>query len=872
MRKVTEFGSIIFVHGLGSNPDTTWLAKASLSEESTPGRQQFMNWVSDFLPEDLQASQRDIRMFFYNYDSYWKKDAVRSRLMTLGNELLEDIHGKIIVSETALIQAQMSQRSLQIVDRTKAILFLGTPHRGTSIGTWGWILAQALRPLGSNPLILADLGYDGFPLQDLHRHFIHATRDDPYVFNFFEKLPTVLFQLWFFRWQQFYVQEQSATYQGKNVRNIGLSVDHYGLNKFGCRLGGYDMVKSKLVEVCERSTRSPRRYYHVPLERCAVELQLELPKDHSAIREPVFEDPAVLAVNLWLHDRLESDEEWLVIVDNADDVSWGVRKIIPKGRRGSLIITSQDNRSVRLVNGACERVHVGLMSGSEGVAVLLKHIRLDTNSASTNIQQGCSDLAKRLGLLALAIDLAGACIGNDPSPQLALFQYLADYERHYTELLRKDDFRGLRPTEKTVWTVWDATIERISKENMDTRPDLLLTFIAQFKGGIVEEEMFRLASLGMAEVNTTLSNEPIDGAQYELQQFLSSTDKGWDDFKCRQAREALVRYNLLQKVEGHGGAWPGVSMHSLNLSIASINNFKDTENFQKFAMSNLGMIYFQEGRGKEAEELLVPVMTKTCTAGDSLINLQNILVVAISQRTRSQLKEAEKTLKDITETFEEVLGEEHQATLDITHELAITYVKQARFQEAEELELRVMKTIERTLGQDNPLRISSMANLAVIYAEMGRKKESNKLFRQIAQIKERSVALGHGDLGTLQNLSDLGTTYLAQGRLEGAEKTRVKYASSLAASYMYQGRLPQAEQLLVQLLPTMRKVLGEEDHTTLGTLNNLATTYHNQGRRKEAKNLLAGGLETMQRVFEEDSLSTLTAMNNLAVIYLEEGK
>ncbi|KAE9566704.1 hypothetical protein CGMCC3_g17153 [Colletotrichum fructicola] len=547
-------------------------------------------------------------------------------------------HGGLVVKQ-ALIQAQMSQRSLQIVDRTKAILFLGTPHRGTSIGTWGWILAQALRPLGSNPLILADLGYDGFPLQDLHRHFIHATRDDLYVFNFFEKLPTVLFQLWFFRWQQFCVQEQSATYEGKNVRNIGLSVDHYGLNKFGSRLGGYDMVKSKLVELCERLTRSPRRYYHVLLElvdtytervelsqeleaklqvqhetsevlhavllqglagtgksqlalryaeehkdrfspilwldakdeesmrhsfrRCAVELQLELPKDHSAIREPVFEGPVVLAVNLWLHDRVESDEEWLVIVDNADDVSWGVRKIIPKGRRGSLIITSQDNRSVRLVNGACERVHVGLMSESEGVAVLLKHIRLDTNSASTDIQQGCSDLAKRLGLLALAIDLAGAYIGNDPSPQLALFQYLADYERHYTELLRKDDFRGLRPTEKTVWTVWDATIERISKENTETRPDLLLTFIAQFKGSIVEEEMFRLASLGMAEVNTTLSKESVDGAQYELQQFLSSTDKGWDDFKYRQAREALVRYNLLQKVEGHDGAWPGVSLHSL---------------------------------------------------------------------------------------------------------------------------------------------------------------------------------------------------------------------------------------------------------------------------------------------------------------------
>ncbi|KAF3802342.1 hypothetical protein GCG54_00003802 [Colletotrichum gloeosporioides] len=70
----------------------------------------------------------------------------------------------------------------------------------------------------------------------------------------------------------------------------------------------------------------------------------------------------------------------------------------------------------------------------------------------------------------------------------------------------------------------------------------------------------------------------------------------------------------------------------------------------------------------------------------------------------------------------------------------------------------------------------------------------------------------------------------------------------------------------------MRKILGEEDHTTLRTTNNLATTYHNQGRRKEAESLLTGGLKTIQRVFKEDNLSTLTAIKSLAVIYIEKGK
>ncbi|KAF3802339.1 hypothetical protein GCG54_00003799 [Colletotrichum gloeosporioides] len=61
-----------------------------------------------------------------------------------------------------------------------------------------------------------------------------------------------------------------------------------------------------------------------------------------------------------------------------------------------------------------------------------------------------------------------------------------------------------------------------------------------------------------------------------------------------------------------------------------------------------------------------------------------------------------------------------------------------------------------------------MANLAVIYVEVGRKKERSELFAQIAEIKERIVALGHGDFRTLQDLSDMETTYFAN-RIIGTE-------------------------------------------------------------------------------------------------------
>ena len=77
---------------------------ADASEEAAPDNERLVNWVRDFLPEDLPtAIRRDVRMFFYNYDSYWKRDAVHTRLAHHGNELLEHINGEIRVSEAVSI-------------------------------------------------------------------------------------------------------------------------------------------------------------------------------------------------------------------------------------------------------------------------------------------------------------------------------------------------------------------------------------------------------------------------------------------------------------------------------------------------------------------------------------------------------------------------------------------------------------------------------------------------------------------------------------------------------------------------------------------------------------------------------------------------
>ncbi|KAK3937548.1 hypothetical protein QBC46DRAFT_460804 [Diplogelasinospora grovesii] len=900
---------IVFVHGLGSNPDTTWRATRpaptpDAPEDARPDSERYVTWVSDFLPDDLPPAIRDdVRLFFYNYDSYWKRDALHTRLFNLGHALLEQIHDKIRVAEAersrtlifvaysygglvvkqALVQAQANPDLRDVAEHTRAILFLGTPHRGSSFSAWGRRAAQALRPLGSNPSLLAELEYDSTALLDLQRAFVAIDRGDLSVFNFYEQRPTRLLRLWFLRWQEFCVREPSATYEGPRVRNIGLSVDHYGLNKFGSRNENYETLISKLLEIATSSARPTKHIYAVPLdtvqtytqrdrlweelqeklqirhekatvpyaavlyglggagksqlalkyaeekrdrynpilwidaiseeavrssfERCAVELGLpdDRNKQHGSA---LADDGAIQAVRRWLRDRTESDEEWLAI---------GLQTIMPKGERGSVLITSRDELCLRLIPQGCEQIQVSDMTPLEGTTLLLQHLDYDPDSVSEEVRTSCNKVAHKLGYLALAIDLAGAYISNNRAPEQALTQYLEDFNRHRDELLKMDFFRGLRPTQKT----------KIVKDYGEYQPDLLLTFLAHFKGAIIQDEVFRLAALGTA----TIDDAFVNGIPPALQQFFPVE---WDNFRYRQSREVLLRYNLLKRVEG---TWPGVTMHGLvqwrarrtitkeyhqpefrrhlivhlpDVSISEMwNGGRDVENYESFIRETLG-------RWEEAEELFVQVMEtrKTKLGADHPDTLTSINNLASTLWNQGRWEEAEKLFVQVMETSKTKLRADYPDMLMSMANLASTYRKQGRWEEAEKLFMRVMETSKTKLGADHPSTLTSMANLASTYRNQGRWEEAEKLFMQLGA--------DHPDM--LTSIANLASTYRNQGRWEEAEK------------------------LFVQL--------GADHPSTRTSMANLALTYRNQGRWEEAEKLFVR--------LRADHPDTLTSMNNLA--------
>lgn len=90
-----------------------------------------------------------------------------------------------------------------VVENTQAIIFLGTPHRGSTFSSWGRRVAGLLRLVGSNPSILAEIEYDSTMLLDLHLGFEAGIGTETQIVNVFEQRPTLLFRFWFFQWREF---------------------------------------------------------------------------------------------------------------------------------------------------------------------------------------------------------------------------------------------------------------------------------------------------------------------------------------------------------------------------------------------------------------------------------------------------------------------------------------------------------------------------------------------------------------------------------------------------------------------------------------------------------------------------------------------
>jgi DNA polymerase III delta prime subunit len=616
------------------------------------------------------------------------------------------------------------------------------------------------------------------------------------------------------------VLEQSATYgQGENV---GLNVDHYGLNKFQSKdEDAYKSIVWMLLSLVKHiAAEKQRQLYSVPastvetyterhklslaiterlrmrhdkasvphalaisgpsgtgktqlalkyvedheheynpifwidakdaesvlssFERCASELQLRVShrREHST---SLIDSSTVQAVLRWLENRKETDDAWLMVIDNADEFFWRIKKVLARGDRGSIIITSQDSQARRLVDGGCESVRVGMMERLEARTLILHHLQLDEELATGDIADDCDKVAEQLGHLALALDLAGAYISNqDTNPGEALRQYLQRYIHHKDSLLRSESFRKLLPSDQTVWTVWDTTIEKINAlqrledSSLELPARSLLPLLARFRGAVVQDELFRLASPEMSKTCNELGVEVVELPSW-LRNALAVNRKDWDDFCYERTRDRLVRYRLLQRTEGK---WPGVWMHGLVRWRAS--KCEEEQPWEKWHLMTVlaacAKMPQMVNRFHDQGEFIahVPRLEEAYLEGLDIGEEKKLFAwrtASLVYNNEGRWTESEELQMWIVESSKNIFGEEHPNTLKSMKVLASAYMNQGRWKQAGELHVKRLETWSRVLGDAHPSTLKCIDDLRRSYRWYGREKEALELLVRVKEMR-----------------------------------------------------------------------------------------------------------------------------------------
>ncbi|KAF8525763.1 P-loop containing nucleoside triphosphate hydrolase protein [Hysterangium stoloniferum] len=166
---------------------------------------------------------------------------------------------------------------------------------------------------------------------------------------------------------------------------------------------GKTQICLKFAEECAKANRFWRIFWVDTTSAETRKIGFE-----AIANDPVAKDAGVEhtpeSVLRWLSSV---DEEWLLILDNADDQADELSKILPLATQGNILITSQNADLSQYVQKV---TYLDAMEKTAAVQLLLKAANVQ-DSDPKHIIPTC--IVEKLGFLPLAIDIAGAVIRNN---------------------------------------------------------------------------------------------------------------------------------------------------------------------------------------------------------------------------------------------------------------------------------------------------------------------------------------------------------------------------------------------------------------------------------------------------------------------------
>ena len=518
---------------------------------------------------------------------------------------------------------------------------------------------------------------------------------------------------------------------------------------------------------------------------------------------------AVSAVKRWL----DNNDDWLLILDNADDLAMA-REFMPLRRRGHVLLTTraQNTRPI------AARQAVERMEPQEGALFLLRRlgkVKKDAplESAPEELCDQAEALSKVLDGLPLALDQAAAFIEEKPS---TLEEYQTFYQIERKELLKR---RGrLAEDHPSVTVTFSLAFKRVADDNPAAAD--LLRVCAFLEADSIPEEIFSEGAKELGEVISSLAKSPL----------------GLSD-----AIEEAGRFSLLQR----NPEVRTVSLHRLVQAVLKDEMDSDTRRVWAERAVRGGNAVFprvEYSSWATCNRLIAHAQSLASLIDEYGFDFPEAALLLNQAgnylNKRAQYAEAEPLLKRSLDMKEKALGSEHPYTAVSLDNLAVLYRSQGRYAEAEPLLKRALAIHENALGPEHPDTAVSLNNLAAIYRSQGRYAEAEPLLQRDLAISEKALGPEHPDTATSLN--------------------------GLALLYQLQRKYAEAEPLFKRSLDIYEKAFGPEHPDTAVSLNNLAAIYRSQGRYIEAEPLYRRALDICEKALGPEHPGTARVLMNYA--------
>lgn len=609
---------------------------------------------------------------------------------------------------------------------------------------------------------------------------------------------------------------------------------------------------------------------------------------------------------------------WLMVVDNADDVSilleplevggGGERLIdfVPHSSKGSVLFTTRTRKAaVDLVGG--NALQLGELDEREAEE-LLKTRLLPDNHIVLEDKEIVHEFLDMLAFLALAIVQAVAFINKNNSSLKDYLSMYKDSEEDAIELLSKDfEEQGrYRDTKNPVATTWYISFTQMQRE--DQLAAEYLYFMACTAGQRVPVSLLPFGSSRMAKMEAigTLNayafiaerqqprgKEVREGERmFDMHRLVCLASRNW--LRDQQQWKAWVNktLNRLIEVVPYGGherreMWAAYLPHAIH--VVSLSVVCEAEG-RISLLDRIGRCEHSLGRYQSAEVAHRQVLEqrKAMLGKEHPHTLTSMNNVALALSDQGKSVEAEKMHRETLVLREKILGKEHPDTLMSMSDIAQALSDQGKDTEAEKIHRETLALREKVLGKEHPHTLISMSNVALALSEQGKYVDAEKIHRETLAMREKVLGIEHPD--TLTSIYNAAHALSDQGKYAEAEKMHREEIAlcekvlgkehpdtltgmdSVAQALKNQGKYDEAEKIYQETLALREKMLGKEHPDTLTSMSGVALALSNQGKYAEAEKMHRETLALREKVLGKKHPCTLTSMNNVALALSDQGQ